>query len=158
MTPELPESCAPMRTSKSKVRAGAGLAIVAASAMFGIATIPAGAQAPATTSTVTLGVGASASQRVVSWYTSANTAQSVQVAPTASLVGGAFPASTTTYAATVTANAVNGGFNGHAVLDGLQENTAYSYRVGSEGAWSSTYSFKTQSFSGNFDFLFFGDP
>ena len=59
----------------------------------------------------------------------------------------------------VTANSVNGGFNAHATLDGLQENTAYSYRVGTEGAWSATYAFKTQTFSdGNFDFLFFGDP
>ena len=82
----------------------------------------------------------------------------MQVAPTASLVGGAFPASATTFAATITANTVNGGFNGHAVLDGLQENTAYSYRVGTEGGWSATYTFKTQKFDGDFDFLFFGDP
>ena len=32
------------------------------------------------------------------------------------------------------ANTVNGGFNRHATIDGLQENTAYSYRVGAEGA------------------------
>jgi hypothetical protein len=137
----------------------AGVAVLAASAAFGIGTITiAGAQAPATTSTVVLGVGANASQRVVSWYTSASTAQSVQVAPTSQLVGGEFPASAVTYPATITANTVNGGFNGHAVLDGLQENTAYSYRVGAAGAWSPTYAFKTQSFTGDFDFLFFGDP
>ena len=35
---------------------------------------------------------------------------------------------------------------------------AYSYRVGAEGGWSSTYTFKTQKFDGNFDFLFYGDP
>ena len=52
------------------------------------------------------------------------------LAPTASLVGGEFPANATTFAATVTANTVNGGFNGHSILDGLQENTEYSYRVG----------------------------
>ena len=40
----------------------------------------------------------------------------------------------------------------------LKEHTAYSYRVGAEGAWSPTYSFKTQDFEGDFDFLFFGDP
>src|SRR3954471_22809866 len=137
----------------------AGVAALAASAAFGIGMITsAGAQAPATSSTISLGVGANASQRVVSWYTSANTAQSVQVAPTSQLVGGEFPASAVTYPATITANTVNGGFNGHAVLDGLQENTAYSYRVGAAGAWSSTYAFKTQSFTGDFDFLFFGDP
>ena len=137
----------------------AGVAVLAASAAFGIGSITmAGAQAPATSSGIVLGVGANATQRVVSWYTSANTAQSVQVAPTSQLVNGEFPASAVTYPATVTANTVNGGFNGHAVVDGLQENTAYSYRVGAAGAWSSTYAFKTQSFTGDFDFLFFGDP
>jgi Purple acid Phosphatase, N-terminal domain/Calcineurin-like phosphoesterase len=137
----------------------AGLVALAASAAIGIASIPsAGAEAPATSSGIVLGVGADASQRIVSWYTSANTAQSVQVAPTSQLVSGAFPASAVSYAATVTANTVNGGFNGHATLDGLQENTSYSYRVGSADGWSVTYSFKTQSFSGDFDFLFFGDP
>ena len=40
----------------------------------------------------------------------------------------------------------------------LQENTAYSYRVGAEGGWSPTYAFKTQDFEGDYDFLFFGDP
>jgi hypothetical protein len=136
-----------------------GLAAIAASAAFGIGSITmAGAQAPATSTAVVLGVGANASQRVVTWYTSANTAQSVQVAPTAQLVDGEFPANAVTFAATVTANTVNGGFNAHAILDGLQEDTAYSYRVGAGGAWSATYAFKTQKFSGAFDFLFFGDP
>src|SRR5687767_4199182 len=111
----------------------AGLAAIAATTALGIGSISmAGAQAPATSSSIVLGVGANASQRVVSWYTSANAAQSVQVAPTAQLTGGAFPANAPTYAATVAANTVNGGFNGHAVVDGLQENTEYSYRVGSE--------------------------
>ena len=137
----------------------AGVAALAASAAFGIGSITmAGAQAPATSSGIVLGVGANASQRVVSWYTSANTAQSVQVAPTSQLVNGEFPANAVTFAATVTANTVNGGFNGHAIIDGLQENTAYSYRVGTAGGWSGTYAFKTQKFGGAFDFLFFGDP
>jgi hypothetical protein len=142
-----------------RAAASASLVALAASAVFCIATIPtAGAQAPATSSGIVLGVGADASQRVVSWYTSANTAQSVQVAPTSQLVGGAVPASAVTYAATIVANTVNGGFNGHATIDGLQENTAYSYRVGAEGGWSPTYAFDTQKFDGAFDFLFFGDP
>jgi hypothetical protein len=82
----------------------------------------------------------------------------VQLAPTSQLVDGAFPASASAYAATVAANTVNGGFNAHASLDGLQESTAYSYRVGAEGGWSPTYTFKTQKFDGAFNFLFFGDP
>jgi len=64
-----------------------------------------------------------------------------------------------TFPATVAANTVNGGFNGHAVIDGLKANTAYSYRVGATGSWSPAYAFKTaQNLSGNFKFLFFGDP
>jgi hypothetical protein len=137
----------------------AGVAVVAASAVLGISSMTAGAQAPATSSGIVLTVGAKENQRVVSWYTSANTTQSVQVAPTASLgANGEFPASATTFAATVTANTVNGGFNGHAILDGLQENTDYSYRVGADGGWSATYTFKTRKFDGDWDFLFFGDP
>jgi hypothetical protein len=113
---------------------------------------------PATPSGIILGVGATESQRVVSWYSSAGTAQVVQVAPTKKLHNGQFPADATSYPATVAANSVNGGYNGHATIDGLQEETAYSYRVGAGGGWSPTYSFKTQDFEGDFDFLFFGDP
>jgi hypothetical protein len=144
---------------RRRAAAGAAVAALAVSGLFGVGAITgASAQAPVTTSDIVLSVGANASQRVISWYASSNGAQSVQVAPTASLVDGQFPASATTYAATVTANTVNGGYNGHATVDGLQEDTAYSYRVGGEGAWSPTYAFKTRKFNGDFDFLFFGDP
>jgi hypothetical protein len=70
-----------------------------------------------------------------------------------------FPADAATFSATGGANlATSGGFNRHATVSGLTENTAYSYRVGSDDSWSSTSAFKTQSFDGAFDFLFFGDP
>ena len=142
-----------------RAAAGAALATLAVSGVFGIGSMTgASAQSPVTSTDITLTVGANAAQRVVSWYASGNGAQSVQVAPTSQLVNGEFPANATTYPATLAANTVNGGYNGHATLDGLQEDTAYSYRVGSDGAWSSTYAFKTRKFSGNFDFLFFGDP
>src|SRR5262245_36238132 len=134
------------------------LAVVVVAAVVGVGSMTAAGADPATSSGIVLGVGANESQRVVSWYTSANTSQLVQVAPTSQLVNGEFPAGGTSYPAIVTANTVNGGFNGHAVLDGLQQNTAYSYRVGADGSWSPTYAFKTQSFDGAYDFLFFGDP
>jgi hypothetical protein len=114
--------------------------------------------APATINGIILLVGADESERAVNWYASADTFQVVQVAPTARLRNGAFPSSARTYPAVVTANTVNGGFNGHAILDHLQENTEYSYRVGDHGNWSATYAFQTRKFDGNFDFLFFGDP
>jgi Purple acid Phosphatase, N-terminal domain/Calcineurin-like phosphoesterase len=113
---------------------------------------------PASIDGIILLVGADESQRVVNWYASANTQQVVQVAPTSELLDGAFPNGARTYPAVIAANTVNGGFNGHAILDHLEENTAYSYRVGGDGAWSATYGFKTRKFDGNFDFLFFGDP
>jgi hypothetical protein len=115
---------------------------------------------PATVDGIILLVGADESQRVVNWYASANTQQKVQVAPTADLLDGAFPNTAKNYSAVVAANTANGGvgFNGHAILDHLEENTAYSYRVGGDGNWSATYEFKTRKFDGNFDFLFFGDP
>ena len=113
---------------------------------------------PANVTGIILLVGADESQRVVNWYASANTSQLVQVAPTSKVKDGEFPNNATTFAAVVAANTVNGGFNGHAIVDGLKENTEYSYRVGGDGAWSATSQFKTRKFDGNFDFLFFGDP
>jgi len=113
---------------------------------------------PATTSGIILLVGADESERVVNWYASANTDQVVQVAPTSELQDGDFPSGASTYPAVVAANPVNGGFNGHAIIADLQEDTAYSYRVGGDGAWSSAYQFQTRKFAGDFDFLFFGDP
>jgi hypothetical protein len=120
---------------------------------------PASAADPTTLSAIILGVGANESQRIVTWYSSADTNQQVQLAPTAQIANGEFPAGAVTFAATGAANvATSGGFNRHATVTGLQENTAYSYRVGGDGNWSPAYSFKTQDFDGDFDFLFYGDP
>jgi len=134
--------------------------------LFGVVAIGAAVMAlarvvnatPAIISGIILLVGADESQRVVNWYASDNTSQVVEVAPTSDLQGGAFPSDATRYEGVVAANTVNGGFNGHAILDQLKENTEYSYRVGGDGAWSATYQFKTRKFQGDFDFLFFGDP
>src|SRR5215510_10304353 len=104
---------------------------------------------PATISGIILLVGADESQRVVNWYASAQTDQVVQLAPTSEVQDGTFPSIARTYPAVVAANTVNGGFNGHAILDHLERNTEYSYRVGGDGAWSPTYAFKTRTFEGN---------
>ena len=114
--------------------------------------------APATINSIILLVGANETERAVNWYATAQTNQVVQLARTSEVVGGVFPASATTFPAVVAANSVNGGFNGHAILNQLAENTTYSYRVGGDGNWSEAYRFKTRKFDGNFDFLFFGDP
>ncbi|MFJ2960343.1 fibronectin type III domain-containing protein [Streptomyces sp. NPDC087270] len=128
-------------------------------ALGGAAASPAGAASPTTLSGVILGVGANEAQRTVSWYSSADTAQQIQVAPTAELTAGEFPAGAATFDAAGGANiASSGGYNRHATITDLKENTAYSYRVGSAGDWSATYAFTTQDFDGDYDFLFYGDP
>ncbi|WP_431279921.1 fibronectin type III domain-containing protein [Leifsonia poae] len=135
------------------------IAIGTSAAIGGFAAAPAMAVDSATLTGVILGVGANETQRIVTWYSSTDTAQSVQVAPTSALVAGEFPADAVTFTAAGSANiATSGGFNRHATISGLSENTSYSYRVGSEGNWSTTAAFKTQSFDGAYDFLFFGDP
>lgn len=124
----------------------------------GLAT-PANAADTSAITGIVLGVGSNESQRTVTWYSSADTAQKVQVVPTAQLVNGEFPDGATTFDAIGAANiATSGGFNRHATITGLKENTAYSYRVGTEGNWSTAYAFKTQDFEGDYDFLFYGDP
>ncbi len=153
----------PHATARRRLAVGLTAAsTVAATVGFGVlAALPAHADdAPPTTLTgIILGVGADESQRIVSWYSSADTAQEVQIAPTSSLSNGAFPADSAEFTATGTANiATSGGFNRHATITGLTEDTTYSYRVGAAGSWSPTYSFKTQDFDGDFDFLFLGDP
>ncbi|MFI6339352.1 fibronectin type III domain-containing protein [Streptomyces sp. NPDC050535] len=146
------------------VRRRAGSIAVAASvglllAFGGGLASPAVAADSATLTGIVLGVGANETQRTVSWYSSADTTQKIQVAPTAQLTAGEFPADAATFDALGGANiATSGGYNRHATITGLKENTTYSYRVGSEGNWSTAYSFKTQDFEGEYDFLFLGDP
>ncbi|MER7003372.1 metallophosphoesterase family protein [Dactylosporangium sp. NPDC000555] len=149
-----------MKLDTRRVAAGATAALVGLAVALGSGVgSPAAAADPAALTGIILGVGANESQRIVTWYSSADTAQKVQLAPTASLVGGEFPASAATFAAVGAANiATSGGYNRHATLTGLLEHTAYSYRVGTEGNWSPAYAFKTQDYEGDYDFLFYGDP
>ena len=136
--------------------ASAALMVPLTVAVAGVPSVS--AATPATISSVVLLVGTDESERVVNWYASATSAQVVEVAPTADLVAGVFPVTATSYSGVVAANTVGGGFNGHAILTGLAPDTQYSYHVGEVGGFSPTYTFKTQAFSGAFDFLFFGDP
>ncbi|AZS82983.1 metallophosphoesterase family protein [Streptomyces griseoviridis] len=143
------------RAAASATAASLGLLV----ALGGGLASPAAAADTATLSGIVLGVGANETQRTVSWYSSADTAQKIQLAPTARLTGGEFPGDAATFDALGAANiATSGGYNRHATITGLQENTAYSYRVGSDGNWSTAYAFKTQDFEGAYDFLFLGDP
>ena len=110
-----------------------------------------------TVSDLVLGIGATEAQRNLAWYSDADTAQVAQVAPAGEVVGGVFPDDAVSVAAKGGPSS-SGEFYRHATFTGLEENTAYSYRVGTDGAWSSVHTFRTQAFEGDFDFLFFGDP
>ncbi|MFF7677436.1 fibronectin type III domain-containing protein [Actinacidiphila glaucinigra] len=147
-------------SARRRVATGATAAFLGLTVALGNGLVTSASAADtATLSGIVLGVGANETQRTVTWYSSADTAQQIQVAPTAQVTDGQFPAGSATFDAIGAANiATSGGFNRHATITGLKENTQYSYRVGSEGNWSSTYSFKTQDFEGAYDFLFYGDP
>ncbi|MDX2648495.1 metallophosphoesterase family protein [Streptomyces sp. PA03-1a] len=147
-------------SARRRVATGATAAFLGLTVALGNGLVTSASAADtATLSGIVLGVGANEAQRTVTWYSSADTAQQIQLAPTAQVADGQFPAGAATFDAIGAANiASSGGYNRHATITGLKENTQYSYRVGSEGNWSSTYSFKTQDFEGEYDFLFYGDP
>ena len=111
-----------------------------------------------TVSDLVLMVGSDSSERNLAWFTSEDSAQVAQVAPATAMSTEEFPADA---AATVDATGAvtnSGEYRRFATLTGLAESTVYVYRVGTDGDWSSTYSFRTSDEHGDFDFLFFGDP
>ncbi|WP_022892402.1 immunoglobulin-like domain-containing protein [Agromyces subbeticus] len=110
-------------------------------------------------SDVVLGVGATEAQRNLTWYSDADVPQGAQLAKASDVVDGVFPDSAAVFATTKTGGTTSGQFFRDTTLTGLEENTPYAYRVGSdENGWSPAYIFRTQAFSGDFSFLFFGDP
>ncbi|MEU1363675.1 metallophosphoesterase family protein [Micromonospora zamorensis] len=144
---------------RRRLVAGVAAGFLGMGAALGSGLLATASAAESTTiSSVILGVGANETQRIVTWYSSADTAQKIQLAPTAEIVNGEFPAGALSFDAVGAANTSTTGFNRHATISNLREKTAYSYRVGAEGSWSPTYAFKTQDFEGDYDFLFFGDP
>ncbi|WIB25978.1 Ig-like domain repeat protein [Curtobacterium sp. MCSS17_015] len=181
-------SGAPSRRRTTTLRFGGaviGAALIAGACLVG--TNPATAATNTPTSNVSnggpihilLGVGATESQRIASWYFPANVAQSLEIQKTDSMTGGVFTDAKQTIAASKAANtaadtsttdsstrsipgitAASGYINAHATIKDLEPNTTYTYHVGAAdgSAWSTPYTFTTKSFSGDFDFLFFGDP
>jgi hypothetical protein len=142
------------RTSVRLTAAAISLAVILGG---GALTATAASAADAPPSDIVLGVGAQDSQRTLAWYSGVDTSQVAQLALASNVVGGAFPGSAVSIAATG-GPTTSGEFNRFVTLSGLEANTAYVYRVGTEGNWSPTYSFSTKAFEGDFNFLFFGDP
>lgn len=101
-------------------------------------------------------VGKSEAERNFTWYTADDVAQVIQFAPKS---GADFPAQFTEVAATSEGLTTSGEYNHKATIAGLKENTEYVYRVGNtDTGFSEAVTFKTQSFSGDYNFLFYGDP
>lgn len=101
---------------RRRVAGGAATAVLGLTmALGGSGVAPAAAADSPGVSGVILGVGADETQRIVTWYSTADTPQQLQVAPTATLNNGQFPADAATFAATGGANiASSGGYNRHA--------------------------------------------
>lgn len=150
--------------------AAAAVAVLLGVGVYGGIALPSAEadSAAADITDVVLTVGATTSERVISWSGSTDGLQGVQFAPTSSLIGADFPETAVTLPGEVDLNTspAASGYasptaelaHGYAVLSDLAPNTSYSYRVGSAGHWSATYTFETSTEHGDFDFLFFGDP
>ncbi|WP_193609726.1 fibronectin type III domain-containing protein [Nocardioides lijunqiniae] len=156
---------------RGRRRAAAAVAAVTLSAaVYGGLNLPsAQADSPAADITdIVLTVGADETERVISWSASTDGAQGVQIAPSSTLTGDQFPASAVPIPvdAELNTSPADAGqasptpelAHGYLVLEDLKPDTEYTYRVGSEGHWSTTYEFKTGAAKGDFDFLFLGDP
>lgn len=120
--------------------------------------VPVGKDSVSTTiSDIVLGIGSDQTQRTLNWYTTDDTAQVAQLAPASAVTGEQFPAAAVTVPATGEAT-TSGEYSRKATLTGLRPDTAYVYRVGTDGNWSAVNHFTTPDFAGGFQFLLMGDP
>lgn len=140
-------------------------------ASIGLATLAAGGTVAASAAAyadaaapydILLGVGSDETSRNLAWYVPGESDQQVVLQETRRLVGGDFTGRAKVVDAVEKQNWVGTttAFNAKATLSGLMPNTSYSYKVGTDGAWSPTYTFSTgnRGKGDPFSFLFFGDP
>ncbi len=110
-----------------------------------------------TVSDLVLNIGSDASERNVTWYSDDSAAGTVQLAKKSDFVNGEFPTNYQEFQATTSTSSEGLTIN-KATITGLEENTEYVYRVGTQDGWSPIYSLQTLNFSGDFSFLLAGDP
>ncbi|WP_144876040.1 GH92 family glycosyl hydrolase [Microbacterium sp. 1.5R] len=114
--------------------------------------------APAALSDVLLHVGADETQRNLTFYTDREVPAQVQVAPASARTGAEFPASDARVIDATTAQARDGRFSNQVVIDGLQPETSYLYRVGNaEMGWSRSYELWTGTFDESYSFVYLTD-
>lgn len=110
-----------------------------------------------TVSDVVLNIGSDQSERNITWYSDDTNAGTVQLAKKSDFVNGEFPTEYKSFTAT-TSTSSDGLTVNKATITGLEENTEYVYRVGTEDGWSLIYSLSTKNLEGDFSFLLTGDP
>lgn len=106
---------------------------------------------------ISLSVGSTPSELNINWFSTDSSNGQVQYAKKADMHG-AFPEDkAVTVVAKMSKAQADGYYANKATMNNLEENTSYVYRVGNNGQWSDTYTTTTKA-SGNFSFLFAGDP
>lgn len=107
-------------------------------------------------SSILLGVGSDQSERRISWFTDSGVAESVQIAPGQH---DSMPADARTIEPLERGASADGTNDYvHVSVTGLEPDTAYSYRVGSdEGGWSDVQTFQNHHTDLEHEFTFIGD-
>ncbi|MFS0853266.1 GH92 family glycosyl hydrolase [Microbacterium sp. 179-I 3D4 NHS] len=118
----------------------------------------AAAGAPAAISDVLLHVGSDETKRNLTFYTDREIDAQVQVAPASARTGAEFPVAAAREIDATTAASRDGRFSNQVVIDGLQEETSYLYRVGNdEMGWSRSYELWTGTFDESYSFVYLTD-
>lgn len=106
---------------------------------------------------ISLSVGSTTSELNINWFSTDSSNGKVQYAKKSDM-NGSFPEDkAVTVDAKMSKAQADGYYSNKATMSHLKENTSYVYRVGNNGKWSDTYTTTTKA-SGNFSFLFAGDP
>lgn len=114
--------------------------------------------APAAIDDVLLHVGADETQRNLTFYTDREIAAQVQIAPASARTGADFPVGDARVIDAATAQARDGRFSNQVVLDELEAETSYLYRVGNEETgWSRSYELWTGTFDDTYSFVYLTD-
>ncbi len=140
---------------------GVGLALALSGSLVASTVATAADPNPGSAINLVLSAGADQTARNLAWYTAPTvTEQSVRVAKTSDVKDGQLPDNATVIAARRGTEGLttSGENNWFAEITNLAEDTSYSYQVGAGDDWSAVSTFRTLKFSGDFDFLFYGDP
>lgn len=121
------------------------------------------AQAELNFKSLSVGMGSNQNSVSFTWFANTGEKGSVQIAKKIDKPEGkSFPTDSSKYIEVKSENFVTSSdkeyYTNRAVVNGLDENTDYIYRVGNEGKWESVHDLRINDLDGKFNFLFAGDP